>query len=265
MAPSGRLNSVPTDVTWLSPAKATAPVPPESQSGQLNPAATGGPEAGLAAKPLRSFPGGFCGASLSRRIPGRWLMWTVRVEATCSCGILAAPPSPVAWQRISSGPSKACPSDPTAVSWHILMRTGRSSRVDVATGTQTASFSTIERRAVAPSGSRESCTQPGRHQTRHHLGLQLGCGHLGSQDRPACFTLLPDQEGTVWWLAWSPDSQRLAVSRSNGDIAIWNLKEVERVLAKLGLDAGEAGPRTVPVRSTNEDARDLNPSKSVLR
>ena len=70
---------------------------------------------------------------------------------------------------------------------------------------------------------------------------------------------LPDEEGTLWWLAWSPDSQRLAVSRSNGDIAIWNLKEVERVLAKLGLDAGETVPRTVPVRSTNGDARDLNP------
>ena len=54
---------------------------------------------------------------------------------------------------------------------------------------------------------------------------------------------LPDQEGTVWWLAWSPDSQRLAVSRSDGDIAVWNLKEVERVLAKLGLDAEEP---TVP-------------------
>jgi WD40 repeat protein len=50
---------------------------------------------------------------------------------------------------------------------------------------------------------------------------------------------LPDQEGTLWRLAWSPDSRRLALARSNGDIPIWNLIEVERVLAKLGLDAGE--------------------------
>ncbi len=47
---------------------------------------------------------------------------------------------------------------------------------------------------------------------------------------------LPAQKGSVWWLAWSADSQRLAVSRANSDIAVWNLKEVEQVLAKLGLN-----------------------------
>jgi WD40 repeat protein len=46
---------------------------------------------------------------------------------------------------------------------------------------------------------------------------------------------LPEESGTVYWLAWSPDSRRLAVSRDNGDIAIWNLGEVEQILAKLGL------------------------------
>ena len=25
---------------------------------------------------------------------------------------------------------------------------------------------------------------------------------------------LPDEPGTIWWLAWSPDSQRLAISRA---------------------------------------------------
>jgi len=44
---------------------------------------------------------------------------------------------------------------------------------------------------------------------------------------------LPDEPGSIWWLAWSPDSQRLAVSRANGDIAIWNLKEVEAQLSPL--------------------------------
>src|SRR5260221_7071544 len=54
---------------------------------------------------------------------------------------------------------------------------------------------------------------------------------------------LTEQDGTLWWLAWSPDSQRLAVSRSNGDIAIWNLPEIERVMAGLGLSplASERG------------------------
>jgi WD40 repeat protein len=46
---------------------------------------------------------------------------------------------------------------------------------------------------------------------------------------------LPDEPGSIWWLAWSPDSQRLAVSRANGDIAIWNLKEVEAQLSLLEL------------------------------
>ena len=46
---------------------------------------------------------------------------------------------------------------------------------------------------------------------------------------------LPEEPGSIWWLAWSPDSQRLAVTRANGDIAVWNLKEVEAQLAQLGL------------------------------
>ncbi len=46
---------------------------------------------------------------------------------------------------------------------------------------------------------------------------------------------LPEERGAVWWLAWSPDSRRLAVSRSNGNIAIWNLAEIERLLGELGL------------------------------
>jgi len=47
---------------------------------------------------------------------------------------------------------------------------------------------------------------------------------------------LPDDHGSVWWLAWSADSGKLAVSRSNGDISVWKLPEIERVLAGLGLN-----------------------------
>jgi WD40 repeat protein len=46
---------------------------------------------------------------------------------------------------------------------------------------------------------------------------------------------LPEESGAVWWLAWSPDSRQLAVSRDNGEIAVWNLQEVESQLARLGL------------------------------
>ena len=46
---------------------------------------------------------------------------------------------------------------------------------------------------------------------------------------------LPEEPGSIWWLAWSPDSRRLAVSRDNGEIAIWNLQEVEAQLSQIGL------------------------------
>jgi serine/threonine protein kinase/WD40 repeat protein len=46
---------------------------------------------------------------------------------------------------------------------------------------------------------------------------------------------LPAQEGDVFYFAWSPDGQRLAISQSNGDIDIWNIAEIERMLASLRL------------------------------
>jgi len=46
---------------------------------------------------------------------------------------------------------------------------------------------------------------------------------------------LPGREGIIYYFAWSPDSRRLAVSRSNGDIDIWNLGQIERILSELGL------------------------------
>jgi WD40 repeat protein len=46
---------------------------------------------------------------------------------------------------------------------------------------------------------------------------------------------LPDEPGVIWWLAWHPDSRRLAVSRDHGDISIWKLDAVEAALAEVGL------------------------------
>jgi WD40 repeat protein len=47
---------------------------------------------------------------------------------------------------------------------------------------------------------------------------------------------LPDEIGTVYWLAWSPDSRRLAVARDNGNIGIWNLNTLDQMLTKLGMN-----------------------------
>lgn len=46
---------------------------------------------------------------------------------------------------------------------------------------------------------------------------------------------LPDDPGSIWWLAWHPDGRHLAVSRGDGDISLWNLNEVEGVFAEAGL------------------------------
>jgi WD40 repeat protein len=46
---------------------------------------------------------------------------------------------------------------------------------------------------------------------------------------------LPEQDSAVEWLDWSPDSRRIAVARSNGDIEIWDLAAVDAILAQLGL------------------------------
>src|SRR5262249_6745071 len=42
---------------------------------------------------------------------------------------------------------------------------------------------------------------------------------------------LPDETSAVWWIEWSPDSRRLAVTRANGEIAVWDLEEVKAQLA----------------------------------
>ncbi len=47
---------------------------------------------------------------------------------------------------------------------------------------------------------------------------------------------LPEEPGTVFWLAWSPGSRRLAVARDNGSSAIWDLEAVGQVLVQLGLN-----------------------------
>jgi serine/threonine protein kinase/WD40 repeat protein len=46
---------------------------------------------------------------------------------------------------------------------------------------------------------------------------------------------LPEETGKVFWLAWSPDSRRLAIARGSGNVAIWNFDAVEQTLAEVGL------------------------------
>src|SRR5262249_7528688 len=66
----------------------------------------------------------------------------------------------------------------------------------------------------------------------NHNGLGVNIYDLASSQR---LYSLPDESGSIWWLAWRPDNRCLAVSRGDGDISLWNLSEVESVLAQAGL------------------------------
>ena len=77
---------------------------------------------------------------------------------------------------------------------------------------------------VSPDGSKVAVA--------NHNGLGVNIYDLASGQR---LYSLPDESASIWWLAWAPDNRRLAVARGNGDISLWNLTEVEAVLAKAGL------------------------------
>lgn len=47
--------------------------------------------------------------------------------------------------------------------------------------------------------------------------------------------LLPASEGTVLWIAWHPNGKQLALAQDDGDISLWNLPAVEKVLVDAGL------------------------------
>jgi WD40 repeat protein len=46
---------------------------------------------------------------------------------------------------------------------------------------------------------------------------------------------LAEESGPIACLAWSADGQHLSVSSDNGGISVWDLPQIERELAKLGL------------------------------
>jgi serine/threonine protein kinase/WD40 repeat protein/tetratricopeptide (TPR) repeat protein len=107
--------------------------------------------------------------------------------------------------------------------------------LDVESGKKMASFPTIPRNerqkwnqdmmcSLSPDGAKLALSSPSS------LGVDIWDPKTGQLLYP-----LPEASGTVYWLAWSPDSRRLSVARSNGDMTIWNLDEMGRILADLGL------------------------------
>ena len=46
---------------------------------------------------------------------------------------------------------------------------------------------------------------------------------------------LPEERGTIWSMAWSPDKSLLAVGSSHGGLAIWNVPRIKSELSRIGL------------------------------
>ena len=46
---------------------------------------------------------------------------------------------------------------------------------------------------------------------------------------------LPEERGTIWSMAWSPDKSLLAVGSSHGGLAIWNVHKIKSKLSRIGL------------------------------
>ncbi len=77
---------------------------------------------------------------------------------------------------------------------------------------------------VSPDGSKVAVA--------NHSGRGVNIHDLASGRR---LYTLPDDPGSIWWLAWHPDGRHLAVARGDGDISLWSLAEVEAALAEVGL------------------------------
>jgi WD40 repeat protein len=188
----------------------------------------GDPTGSLHAKLLKSQRGGF---SLVVSPDHRHLafyndglyLWDSKAEA---------PPRRVAADTKSSVQCATFTSD-----GRQLLTMNRSREVvtlDVATGNRVASFPTGASKnaqaldymiSLCPDGSKLAIS------SESERGVDIWDCKTGAR-----LYSLPDEAGTVYWLAWSPNSSRLAIGRDNGKIALWDLETVSQILARLGLN-----------------------------
>jgi WD40 repeat protein len=54
-------------------------------------------------------------------------------------------------------------------------------------------------------------------------------------DSKRIFGTLPAEGSVIWGLAWSPHGERLALSRADGGIVIWDVAEIKSQLHEFGL------------------------------
>ncbi len=109
---------------------------------------------------------------------------------------------------------------------------GKIVTLEMPKGNKASSF-----QAVKSSGSTVVGICLASNSSKFAVGSESGMGvDIWDSKTGTLLYSLPDEAGTVYWLAWSPDSRRLAVARDNGHIAIWNLDTAGQILAKLGLN-----------------------------
>ena len=182
---------------------------------------------GLKAKPLKSQRGGFSLVfSPDKRhvafYNGGLYLWDLDKEA---------PPRRVATDIASS--VQCATFTPDGRQLLTLNGSREVVTLDVATGNKVSSFPTSDAKSpqafdymicLCPDGSKLAIS------SESERGVDIWDFKTGTR-----LYSLPDEAGTVYWLAWSQDSRRVAIARDNGKIAIWDLHTVDQILAGLGL------------------------------
>jgi serine/threonine protein kinase/WD40 repeat protein len=106
--------------------------------------------------------------------------------------------------------------------------------LDVATRNRVSSFPTLEGKNaqafdyminLSPDGSKLAISSPSERSL-----------DIWDPKTAARLYTLPEEAGTIYWLAWSADSRRVAIARDNGNIAIWDLNTIGQILDRLGLN-----------------------------
>lgn len=106
---------------------------------------------------------------------------------------------------------------------------------DALTGQQTSSFPTVDpQRTLSWTQSASICLSPDG--AKLAMISASGCGvDIWNTSSGELLYALPETDDSVHWLAWPANSERLAITRSNGDTEIGILEEIQAILTKLAL------------------------------
>lgn len=198
--------------------------------------ASGGPVSGLRMLPLRQA--GASAWNLAFSPDGRWLAYVDRVLRGVYLWEFGTqtPPRCLGTNLIGGiGNDQSVSFTPDGRHLRLIDATRSVITVDVETGEQVASFSTVNpKRTPFWTDASGICLSPDGGKLA--MISASGCGvDIWEPRTGRLLYVLPESDDTVHWLAWHPDSLRLAITRSNGDIEIWNCAAIEKALSQLAL------------------------------